>query len=300
MSVVEKAGSPLDALVSTKRKNSQVKVAAPKLRSTQFSIDFDHFKEMAYFTPDNMASPIAKELRAVKRRLLRRLGFLRASGERQAFRTPGRQRNLVLVTSSQAGEGKTFCAINLALSLALEDQIETILIDADIPRPKIRTRFGMEKGPGLIDCLQSDDRDFCSVMRRAKEAPLSIIGEGRSLERSGDIFASEKCQKLFAEIAAANRDGIVIVDAPPALTVTDAVILAKYVDEIVFTVQANRTPESSVAATLDDLLDVNPNLSLLLNRCLIGSDSASYGSYDYYGRDSSATPSDNGDKDTNR
>ena len=300
MSVVEKAGSPLDALVSAKRKSSQIKVVAPELPSKQFSIDFDRFKEMAYFTPDNMASPIAKELRAVKRRLLRRLGFLRASGERQAFRTPGRQRNLVLVTSSQAGEGKTFCAINLALSLALEDKIETILIDADIPRPKIRARFGIEKGAGLIDCLQSTDRNFRNVMHRAKEAPLSIIGEGRSIERSGDILAGENCQKLFAEIAAANRDGIVIVDAPPALTVTDAVILAKYVDEIVFAVEANRTPESSVASTLDDLLDVNPNVSLVLNRCLIGSGSASYGSYDYYGRDSSAKPSDDGDKDTNK
>lgn len=297
MGVVEKAGGPLDALISKKRKTLQNKAAVSETKPAQFSIDFERMKEMGYFSPDNMASPIAKELRAVKRRLLRRLGFLRASGERQAFRTPGRQRNVILVTSSQAGEGKTFCAVNLALSLALEDQIETVLIDADVPRPKLRARFGIEKGRGLTDCLRSSEPNFQAVMHRAKDAPLSIIGEGRSVKRSGELFATDACKNLLTDIAAANRDGIVIIDAPPALALTDAVILAKYVDEVVFVVEANRTPEASVASALDELLDVNPNVSLVLNRCLIASSGASYGSYDYYGRDSDNGP-EGGDKDT--
>ena len=77
----------------------------------------------------------------------------------------------------------------------------------------------------------------------------------------------------------------VIIDAPPVLAATEAVVLAKYVDEIVFVVEANATPEPAVASALDELLDINPNVSLLLNRCVIASGGSHYGSYEYYDRD---------------
>lgn len=286
MNVVEKAASPLDALARKKRKKETAKPAAikPRQRKPQaFDIDFERLDALGHFNPANLASPLAMELRAVKRRLLRRLGFLRAAGDRQAYRMPGRQRNLVLVTSTQAGEGKTFCAANLALSLALEDQVNTVLIDADVPRPKVRTRFGLDRGAGLTDCLV-DGAPWETLAHRANDGPLTILGEGHTRERTAELFAGDACQQLLTEISAANRDGLVLVDAPPALAMTDAVVLAKYVDEVIFVVEANETPEPAIAAALDELLDVNPNVSLVLNRCLIGATGSSYSSYDYYGR----------------
>ncbi len=290
MSVVEKAASPLDALARKKRKKEKKQQAQKPTRDNAlvvtpqpFGIDFERLDALGHFNPNQLASPLAMELRAVKRRLLRRLGFLRASGDRQAFRMPGRQRNLVLVTSTQAGEGKTFCAVNLALSLALEDQVDTVLIDADVPRPKVRARFDIERGAGLTDCLL-DAVPWNSLARTAKEGPLTVLGEGRSIDRSAELFASEACRRLMTEISAAKNEGLVLIDAPPALAMTDAVVLAKYVDEVVFVVEANETPEPAIAAALDELLDVNPNVSLILNRCLIGATGSSYSSYDYYGR----------------
>ena len=290
MSVVEKAASPLDALARKKRKKEKKQQAqkpasdnALTLTPQPFGIDFERLDALGHFNPNQLASPLAMELRAVKRRLLRRLGFLRASGDRQAYRMPGRQRNLVLVTSTQAGEGKTFCAVNLALSLALEDQVDTVLIDADVPRPKVRARFDLKRGAGLTDCLL-DATPWTSLARTAKEGPLTVLGEGRSIERSAELFASEACRRLMTEISGAKNEGLVLIDAPPALAMTDAVVLAKYVDEVVFVVEANETPEPAIAAALDELLDVNPNVSLILNRCLIGATGSSYSSYDYYGR----------------
>lgn len=290
MSVVEKAASPLDALARKKRKKEKKQQEQKPARDNAlvltpqpFGIDFDRLDALGHFNPNQLASPLAMELRAVKRRLLRRLGFLRASGDRQAFRMPGRQRNLVLVTSTQAGEGKTFCAVNLAMSLALEDKVDTVLIDADVPRPKVRARFDLERGPGLTDCLL-DATPWTSLARTAKEGPLTVLGEGRSIERSAELFASDACRRLMTEISGARNEGLVLIDAPPALAMTDAVVLAKYVDEVVFVVEANETPEPAIAAALDELLDVNPNVSLILNRCLIGATGSSYSSYDYYGR----------------
>lgn len=285
MSVVEKAGSPLNALVGKKKKKNKNKdrEAVKIEKAPPFTINHEKLRNLGHFTPDDLTSPLAMELRAVKRRLLRRLGFLRAAGDRQAYRVPGRQRNLILVTSTQAGEGKTFCAVNLALSLALEDDIETLLIDADVPRPKVRARFDLEEAAGFTDCL-TKGLDWRHVRREADSGPLSILGEGARIDRASEVFASADCQQMLTELSNAYADGLVILDAPPALATTDAVVLAKYVDEVVFVVEANETPEPAIASALDELLDVNPNVSLILNRCLIGATGSSYSSYDYYGR----------------
>ena len=140
MSVVEKAGANI--LITTfgkkgkkkKKKDAADEQATPaSLQEPEtITLDFDDLAARGLYDPSAPSNQLALELRAVKRRLLRRIGYLRASGERQAFRTPGKQRNLILVTSTRAGEGKTFTATNLALSLALEDKIETLLIDADL------------------------------------------------------------------------------------------------------------------------------------------------------------------------
>ncbi|MEO1252514.1 MAG: hypothetical protein AAFW81_09230 [Pseudomonadota bacterium] len=279
MSVIEKAGGPLEALIQKKQKSAKP-VKTPKRR---FDLDLDKLASDGYYTPAEMASPLAMDLRAVKRRLLRRLGFLRSSGEPGAMRMPGRRRNVVLVTSAQAGEGKTFCALNLALSFALEDRISVALIDADMPRPKLRARLGLPAGPGFADCI-ADGLALSKAFVYARKGPLAVMGEGRPVEQSDALYASATCQKLLGDLSAGFRDGLVILDAPPTLAVSDAVILAKLVDEVVFVVEANETPEPAAAAALDELLDVNPHVSLILNRCLLNATGASYGSYDYYPR----------------
>ncbi len=276
MSVVEKAAA-------LKERPAEAPANDACGRPHSFSLDHARLAELGMYRPDAASSQLALELRAVKRRLLRRLGYLRASGERQAYRMPGRQRNLILVTSTRASEGKTFSAANLALSLAFEDQIETLLIDADIPRPKVRSRFSLPSGPGLTDKLVNPAMNLHAMQHRVVGAPLTILPEGARIDRVSELFAGEECQRLLTALSTEIPDRLVIIDAPPVLATTEAVILAKYVDEIIFVVEANATPEPAVASAIDELLDVNPNVSLMLNRCLFGSGGSHYGSYDYYG-----------------
>lgn len=296
MSVIEKAGANvLETALGKKTKKKKDKDRAKERINAvgpcgpeTASLDFASLAERGFYDPGAPSSQLALELRAVKRRLLRRLGYLRASGERQAFRTPGKQRNLILVTSTRAGEGKTFTAINLALSLALEDNIETLLVDADFARPKLRDRLQLPAAPGLADCLIDKNLDPDRLGWRLNDAPLQILPEGARVDRPMDLFARSSTQRLWAEIAMANPDRLTVIDAPPVLATTEAVVLAKYVDEIVFVVEANSTPESAVAAAIDELIDVNPNVSIMLNRCQIGAGGAHYGSYEYYDRTDSS------------
>lgn len=287
MSVVEKIGGAA-AAPGGKRVSE---AAQPR----PFNIDFDHLRRLGQYDGGDHSAQLQLEMRAIKRRLLRRIGYLRATGERAAFRTPGRQRNLILVTSTRAGEGKTFNAINLALSLALEDQIETLLVDADIPRPKVRSRFKLPEGPGLCDRIRDPSASVAGMCWRAAEAPLSVLGEGAPAQRVTDLYATEAAQGLFAELSRERTDRLVIIDAPPVLATTETVILAKYVDEIVFVVEANSTPEPAVASAIDELLDINPNVSLILNRCVLGAGGTHYESYGYYGRDAGGADAQTGD-----
>lgn len=297
MSVVEKAGANVLKTSFNKKgkKKKKDKSEAVEITETaqsepeQIDLDFSDLSRHGFYNPQDRSSQLALELRAVKRRLLRRIGYLRSSGERQAFRTPGKQRNMILVTSTRASEGKTFTAINLALSLALEDQIETLLIDADLSRPKVRARLNLPEAAGLHDRILNPKLNAESLGWRLKDAPLTILPEGGRAERPTDLFATKTAQDMWTELSSANPQRLVIIDAPPVLAATDAVMLAKYADEIVFVVEANSTPEAAVAAAVDELIDINPNVSLMLNRCQIGAGGAHYGSYEYYDRSDSAS-----------
>ena len=271
---------------STAALRKKIERGAPK----RFDLNDEWLEALGHYHTGACSTQLALELRAVKRRLLRRLGFLRAVGDRKVFHMPGRQRNLILVTSTRAGEGKTFSAVNLALSLAMEDQIETLLVDADVPRPKVRSRLGLPSGLGLTDCLLNPALNVSSLCYRANQAPLTVLPEGSPADRATELFATDASQRLWSALSSANRDRLVIMDAPPVLATTEAVVLAKYADEIVFVVEANATPEPAVAAAVDELLDVNPNVSLVLNRCLIGSGGSHYKSYEYYDRGTDAPP----------
>jgi Mrp family chromosome partitioning ATPase len=279
--LIEKIGEAISAEVGDRRARP---AAVSASRAPSFDIDFAALAAQGFYTPADRSSRLSLELRAIKRALLRRTGLRNANGDRRISRKAGRQRNLVLVTSTRPGEGKTFCAVNLALSLACEGDASVLLVDADLPRPKIRALLGIPESRGLADRLQDPGLAVRALAYEARQAPLAVLGEGGALGKSADLLASAEAQRLFTELSTTAAGRIVIIDAPPVLAAPDAAILARHVDEVVFVVEANATPEAAVGAALDEVLETNPNVSLLLNRCLIGESGSYYGSYGDYDR----------------
>jgi Mrp family chromosome partitioning ATPase len=277
MGLIEKAESALTAAPPAAH-------GAPAQAPSQFDIDLAALAAHGFYSPADRSSRLALELRAIKRRLLRRTGFRNAAGDARLQRKGGRQRNLVLVTSTRPGEGKTFVTINLALSLIFEEEVEVLLVDADIPRPKVRAHFRLPESRGLTDRLADQTVNVESLYRRARQAPLSILSEGAHKGRTNDLFGAPEAQRVFTELSMARAGRIVLIDAPPMLATAEAVMLARHVDEVVFVVEADATPQPAVEAALDELLDANPNVSLVLNRCLIGPGAAYYGAYGEYDR----------------
>lgn len=280
MGLIEKAGGAIDADLDEERVTLAEEQAAPA--SSLFDIDFQSMAAQGFYNPAERSSRLSLELRAIKRGLLRKTGFRNAGGANRMLRKGGRSRNLVLVTSTRPGEGKTFCAINLALSLACEEKIDVLLVDADAPRPKVRAHFGLPRSQGLTDRLLDPALPVSSLTLRARQAPLSILPEGTAVDRPSELFATPESQRLFTELSLRRSNRLVIIDAPPVLATSEAAVLARHADEVVFVVEADSTPEAGVAAALDEILEANPNVSLVLNRCLIGEGGSYYGSYGDY------------------
>ncbi|MEK7264608.1 MAG: hypothetical protein AAB227_00790 [Pseudomonadota bacterium] len=248
-----------------------------------FEVDFDALRAKGVFTPAAREEAQAFELRAIKRRLLRRIGFLQRAGrDKRQLSAAGRNRNIILLTSTRPGEGKSFVAVNLAMSLAQEEGIPVFLIDGDPARPRLRSYFNLAPGRGLTDLIRDSALTLGAAALKAAGLPLTFIGEGSKVPNPTEVLGSLDAKRFFASLSALCADGLVIVDAPPMLATTETIALARHADEVIFVVEADSTPQSAIASALDELLELNPNVSLLLNRCLVPAGGSHYAAYEYY------------------
>ena len=128
--------------------------------------------QMGMVTHDGGRTPAAEDFRIIKRPLLRAAAAAVAAG------TPNG--NLIVVTSALPGEGKTYCAINLAMSIAMEKDHTVLLVDADVARPSVLKVLGLPPAAGLMDLLLSDDMDASEVILRTNVPALSLLPAGRN------------------------------------------------------------------------------------------------------------------------
>jgi protein-tyrosine kinase len=254
-------------------------------RLPSFVLDFRRLARAGFITPRRLASPLAREVAAAKRRLIRRLDFFRH--DRRSVHPPSAPNagNMVLVTSGSAGEGKTFLAVNLALSLALEEKVGVVLVDADLMAPRLGSLFRLERDrAGLSDALltsPTDSRGLSSLFHHAEGLPLIVLSAGSRPNMPAKLLSSAAMASITRELATRYADHLIILDGPPVLATNEAAILARYVDHVVFVVEAGSSTPETVSAALE-LLDSDDKVSLLLNRTTTRQERHAY-SAPYYG-----------------
>lgn len=129
--------------------------------------------------------------------------------------TPISNGNLIMVTSALPGEGKSFTAINLAISIAMELDNTVMLVDADVARPSVLNMLGLPPSKGLLDVLQDNSLDISGVLLRTNIEKLSILPSGTPHPRATELLASDIMIRLLDDMASRYNDRIIIFDSPP-------------------------------------------------------------------------------------
>lgn len=203
------------------------------------SVNLALMRRQGLLVPDDGRSVLAEEFRMLKRPVL--ANAFNDSGQRIG------RRNLVMVTSALPGEGKTYTAINLAMSIATELQRTVLLVDADVVKPSIPARLGLSVDKGLIDLLEHPEGDLADFLVRTNIPNLVILSAGRSHGRSTELLASAAMGNLVSDLATRYADRLVLFDSPPMLATSESSVLARHMGQIVLTVQAGTTPRSAVS-----------------------------------------------------
>jgi protein-tyrosine kinase len=230
-------------------------------------IDLARLARIGMVTPDHPRSPIAEEFRVIKRPLLRN-----AEGKGAAMIG---NRNLIMVSSALPGEGKSFTAINLAVSIAMEMDHTVLLVDADVSRPAVLQRLGLEPQKGLMDVL-TGGAELSEVLLRTNVEKLSILPAGMPHQRATELLASESMNRMLDEMATRYAERVIIFDSPPLLVTTEARELATHMGQVVLVVEADRSTHGTVKQALAAIENC-PIKLLVLNKAAEGGPGGYYG-----------------------
>ncbi|MHA7818473.1 MAG: P-loop NTPase [Erythrobacter sp.] len=230
-------------------------------------VERESLRKGGLIVPEGAVTGLLEEFRIVKRELL---ADARATGSDAARR--------ILVCSPHPGEGKTYCAMNLAIALAAERDIEVVLIDADVLSPSIARRMGLEPAEGLMDLLADPSLDPEDLVSPTDIEGLFFMQAGTSSAGAAEYLTSARTGEVLSRLTQGAPNRFLVFDTPPALAASPAAELAAHAGQALLVVRADETSR----AALDDarqLLSACPDIKLLLNAAQFSPSGRRFGDY---------------------
>lgn len=241
-------------------------------RAPAIILDRGTLRAAGLLPPEEDMNQLARQYREIKHPLV-----AKAIG-RGAPRVPNGY--LIMIASAMTGEGKSFTAVNLALSLAREKDIRVLLVDADVAKPQLSHVLGLGDAPGLLDALRDGDLDVETLIHPTDVPTLSFLSAGGSPEEATELLASSRMQQLAALLGENDGARIVVFDSPPLLQTTESSALTHLAGQIVVVVRAEWTPQPVLLDALK-ILEGHPGVSLVLNQSAHTVTSSYYYYYGY-------------------
>jgi len=233
------------------------------------TLDLARLQASGFITPALQHSKLMQEFRLIKRPLIQH-----ALG-RSATQTPNR--NLIMVTSALPNEGKTFVAVNLAMSLAMEVDCRVLLVDADVLAPSVPAVLRIEPAKGLMDVLTGAG---APTLLSTNVERLSLLLAGTPHANAAEFLASDSMTRLLAELSSRYPDRIVVFDSPPLLATTESRALATHMGQVIVTVEAQRTTQGALESALSTV-ESCPVVYTLLNKTPESKAGSYHGAYAY-------------------
>ncbi len=212
-------------------------------------VDLHRLRHMQLYPPAEFAERIQNEYRGIRR---------------QVVAASLKSGPIVVVTSALAGEGKSFSALNLALSIAGQDVHDILLVDADTIKPTISGACDLQERPGVMELLSEPQANVMDYVSPTNVRRLHILPAGIRPEAASDLFSIGRLGPLFESIRSKLSGHLVIVDTPPILLSSDASALTDVAGLVLLVVRAGCTPQDSVKEALTAIRDSIP-VGVVLN-----------------------------------
>jgi protein-tyrosine kinase len=239
---------------------SGVDLAAPRLTAVSrksIRLDRASLSAAGALPPRDAERRLAEEYRHIKRPLVARALDVSDAANARA--------RLIMVASAVAGEGKTFTALNLALSLAREKDVHTLLIDADFAKPEISSLLGIKEDAGLLDLLRDGSLDAEALIQNTDFPGLTVMPAGVRSETDTELLASKRMEQLMSQLLANDERRLVVFDSSPLLLTNESRELTNAVGQVVLVVRAGFTPHQAVLGAIDMIREGCP-IGLVLNQ----------------------------------
>jgi exopolysaccharide/PEP-CTERM locus tyrosine autokinase len=162
------------------------------------------------------------------------------------------RKNVIMITSSNSGEGKSLTAVNLAISLAQEVSHSALLIDADLRRPSLAAYLDITAKTGLAECLR-DGLDASSAVIGTGVPKLELLPAGKSVSNPVELLSSPKMKSLLIELKRHYPERYIIIDTPPVLPFAETQIISMLVDGVLLVVKEGGTTVKDMQDALDTL-----------------------------------------------
>ena len=235
-------------------------------------INRKHLRDQGLIVPEGSVTGLLEEFRIVKRHVLLQSAELRNQPN------AGASAQRVLICSPLPGEGKTYCAVNLALSIAAEKESEVLLVDADFAKPSVLSRLGLPGGAGLMDALADPSIDVADLVLGTDVPGLWVLPAGNATNSDSEYLNSSRTAAVLDRLTDGAPHRIVIFDSPPVLAASPAAELAKFAGQVLLVARADRTGEGSLKDAVS-LLSACPNIQLLLNAANFSPSGRRFGTY---------------------
>lgn len=219
---------------------------------------------------------IAEQFRRIKRPILN-IAFGEVRSDKNS--------NVIMVTSGLPKTGKTFCSYNLAMSIARERDVGSVLVDADVLKPSTTRAFGLEKHLGLVDYLLDSSITVDDILVATDRHGIIVLPAGRQHEETTELLASQRMTSLVQTLSGRFSDRAIVVDTPPLLLTNEAHVLSEHMGQIILVVEIGESTQDSVQHALSSLDESKP-INAILNKAP-GASFGEYGEYGYgygYGR----------------
>lgn len=259
--------------------------AAPAGSPATVILDRATLRSAGLMPPEEELDIITRQYRKIKHPLVARAMGRGVPREPKGF--------LIMIASAMSGEGKSFTAMNLALSLSLEKDLTVLLVDADAPKPHLTRVMGLANDQGLLDVLRDPQLEVESLIHPTNVRSLSFLPLGVCGDDATELLSSSRMERTAALLGQRDSHRIVVFDSPPLLQTTESPALARAAGQIVVVVRADSTPQPVLLDALNTLQGHHASVSLVLNQST-QSGTAPYYYYGYDGKSGGVAPPDAG------